>query len=822
MSRPATAAVRMLSGEREPVRVATTGNIDLYGLETIDGIALAVADRVLVKDQTDARENGIYTCSAGRWYRASDANHPRAITEGVTVQAQEGTANGGKAYRFRDTLPTIGTDDILIDFYLSANFAEDAEAALDDLVENVAVPIRDEILGFRDLIAGLASDAVSQGNVPIYATVVGMSALEIPVGINAVRVNGYSAAGDGGGALYKRAVSEPVHAGKFQSADGAWWEITSEWLKPEQFGGFGADAAADTTAWEALVSVVNARGVGAKIRMERDQYLINGTGVEDDAQTFKDLPSVWVRYGVDTEHRQRTALAKTLKFLRIGKVKVTGGTQIGFAQTQIDASQPLTELDLDLSSGNAVAAIFARDCELVYTARHSTRNHFGRDVIAFDCDEIRIVEPDYQGVGSDYNRPVIDGHQGNGEDASIYAIPQDLTSGGSTGTRGTGKAWSQKLIIQGGKIGGHSFGFRTILNGLLQVHGVNFTTAPGQHHGYDSDSDGISLIGNTFGYCRQFAFKMQFENLAGFSVGPAFAASTFYAKGDVVRAFSILWVAKADFTSGASFSSANWDQHPRFLRRGGVVTGNIFDGCGYNVGWVASSAVDARNIWSEGLVVRGNTMLNTLDQHMQLDRTRKATIADNKAIGGTASYAVLGKDFSGSFENNDFRDTKSTAILTSLAGTTTFENNKVWDCGLLGADDQNKAPIVIYERGANDPPDFQASPTVFFDGNKFLFTTGDAAGPYLLLCNDARVNWSITGTDGTATTKLFRIAGTVLHKLNNHFPGYWDTAQNPATFTLTNWSTNFAYDANGAATDQADATATLISMLANYRIIKTN
>ncbi|MBB2905736.1 hypothetical protein FHR76_002118 [Rhizobium sp. RAS22] len=47
--------------------------------------------------------------------------------------------------------------------------------------------------------AGYASDAVSQGNVPIYGTVLGVSALNIPVGINAFRLNGYADAGDLGG-----------------------------------------------------------------------------------------------------------------------------------------------------------------------------------------------------------------------------------------------------------------------------------------------------------------------------------------------------------------------------------------------------------------------------------------------------------------------------------------------------------------------------------------------------------------------------------------------------------------------------------------------
>ncbi|MDH0115886.1 sialate O-acetylesterase, partial [Rhizobium pusense] len=80
----------------------------------------------------------------------------------------------------------------------------------------------------RDVAAGYASDAVSQGNVPIYATLDGMAALSIPSGINAVRVNGLHSAGDGGGGLYIRADGVPSHARKWQDADGEWFEDISK------------------------------------------------------------------------------------------------------------------------------------------------------------------------------------------------------------------------------------------------------------------------------------------------------------------------------------------------------------------------------------------------------------------------------------------------------------------------------------------------------------------------------------------------------------------------------------------------------------------
>jgi phage-related tail fiber protein len=55
-------------------RAATTSNITLSGEQTIDGVSLVAGDRVLVKNQSTASENGIYVVAAGSWTRASDAD----------------------------------------------------------------------------------------------------------------------------------------------------------------------------------------------------------------------------------------------------------------------------------------------------------------------------------------------------------------------------------------------------------------------------------------------------------------------------------------------------------------------------------------------------------------------------------------------------------------------------------------------------------------------------------------------------------------------------------------------------------------------------
>lgn len=74
-----------------PVRAATTANISLTGLQTIDGVVLAAEDRVLVKDQTTASENGIWIADTGSWRRAKDFSNNRDVRKGTRVWVTDGT-----------------------------------------------------------------------------------------------------------------------------------------------------------------------------------------------------------------------------------------------------------------------------------------------------------------------------------------------------------------------------------------------------------------------------------------------------------------------------------------------------------------------------------------------------------------------------------------------------------------------------------------------------------------------------------------------------------------------------------------------------------
>jgi hypothetical protein len=85
------------------VVVATTGNITLSGAQTIDGVSVVAGNRVLVKSQTTAANNGIYVANASTWTRAADQATP---ARGDFVFIDSGTSNGKTGWILGDNTTT--------------------------------------------------------------------------------------------------------------------------------------------------------------------------------------------------------------------------------------------------------------------------------------------------------------------------------------------------------------------------------------------------------------------------------------------------------------------------------------------------------------------------------------------------------------------------------------------------------------------------------------------------------------------------------------------------------------------------------------------
>jgi hypothetical protein len=95
---------------KDPCRAATTGSITLSGLQTVDGVSLAVNDRVLVKNQTPAFNNGIYNAKTGAWTRATDYDDNAEVIGGQVLTVSEGTVNGNSLWQLTTDDPiTVGT-----------------------------------------------------------------------------------------------------------------------------------------------------------------------------------------------------------------------------------------------------------------------------------------------------------------------------------------------------------------------------------------------------------------------------------------------------------------------------------------------------------------------------------------------------------------------------------------------------------------------------------------------------------------------------------------------------------------------------------------
>ena len=87
---------------KDSVRVASTANLTITGPgATIDGVTMSANDRVLLKDQTPASQNGLYIWNgaAVSMTRAADANTFAELEQAV-VTVEEGTSAGAS---FRQT-----------------------------------------------------------------------------------------------------------------------------------------------------------------------------------------------------------------------------------------------------------------------------------------------------------------------------------------------------------------------------------------------------------------------------------------------------------------------------------------------------------------------------------------------------------------------------------------------------------------------------------------------------------------------------------------------------------------------------------------------
>jgi hypothetical protein len=100
---------------KAPCLVATTANITLSGLQSIDGVTVAEHDRVLVWHQSTGSQNGIYAASSGNWTRERDFDGALDVVQGTRVFVTSGSTLAGNEY-YVSTSGTITIDSTSVTF----------------------------------------------------------------------------------------------------------------------------------------------------------------------------------------------------------------------------------------------------------------------------------------------------------------------------------------------------------------------------------------------------------------------------------------------------------------------------------------------------------------------------------------------------------------------------------------------------------------------------------------------------------------------------------------------------------------------------------
>ncbi|MBZ9807706.1 hypothetical protein [Mesorhizobium sp. ESP-6-2] len=251
-----------------PCRVATTGNITFSGVQTIDGVSVVTGDRVLVKDQTTASQNGIYVADTGVWRRAKDFSNNRDVRKGARVFVTDGTVAADTIWAVATDNPiVIGTSSISF-INVSAIGAQPLDADLTAIAALTTTPFG------RSLLTKTAAEDVRDvlDTAPYVATRTALAALNATKDTVAYLTEG----GREGPFIWSSSnlasgVTADPQQGFFvppasapTGASGAWVRVLNRnrWRPtPEMFGAAGDGSADDTVAlqaWANALNIVNA------------------------------------------------------------------------------------------------------------------------------------------------------------------------------------------------------------------------------------------------------------------------------------------------------------------------------------------------------------------------------------------------------------------------------------------------------------------------------------------------------------------------------------------------------------------------------------
>ena len=136
---------------KAPALVASTTNVTISGLQTIDGVALSTNNRVLLVGQTNPVQNGLWLAQAGAWTRPADFASGTQAGEAY-VLVMSGNTNAGASWVCSTPTAIIDTDPLTFEQFSLPNSTTGANIGAGTGL--VFANKTGSTLNFRSLIAG--------------------------------------------------------------------------------------------------------------------------------------------------------------------------------------------------------------------------------------------------------------------------------------------------------------------------------------------------------------------------------------------------------------------------------------------------------------------------------------------------------------------------------------------------------------------------------------------------------------------------------------------------------------------------------------------
>lgn len=328
------------------IYAATTANITLSGSQTIDGTSPQNGSFILVKNQTNAMENGIYQySSSSSWTRHNDFLTPNTLKAKI-FNVVNGTNNGGRMFflpkvNFNPLNPdgageSFGYDDILFAEYFGSIAAKPYKIAVRDSSGNInaAVTSAGKLTTARKVYVKLGTASTSE--------------TKDFSGDTAIPVNGTLSVGNGGTGMTTATYKNAVVVGNadtvtnalrtIRTGNGAFYATTQDGAPsfgtlPIAQGGTGStNAAAARTAL----------GLGtAAVKNTNDFLLASGTAA--DSTKLRGISVQTSAFTDQAEHTDYWSFVKKSKFTtNSGYIVYSNGLSIAWGEVSTGNDQNKT------------------------------------------------------------------------------------------------------------------------------------------------------------------------------------------------------------------------------------------------------------------------------------------------------------------------------------------------------------------------------------------------------------------------------------------------------------------------------------------------